>query len=261
MIPIESKGMTYFQFKEFQAPGLFHGVFSRKGGVSPEPWASMNLGGTVGDDPENVKENLDRLLEVSGLSRNQLVQVKQIHSDKVVKADFVSDTLEEGDAITTDRSGLLLIMRFADCVPVLYYDPVHQAIAIAHAGWKGTLKGVVSKVVMDMGAYYGSSPDQILVGIGPSIGPDHYRIGADVIRAVKKTFPADYDLVLHEDSDGVKLDLWKANEIHLRKIGVKKIENAKICTGCDISTWYSHRVEGGKTGRFAAVIGLLEDSQ
>jgi len=259
MIEIEDGGLLYYQFEEFQDQGIFHGVFSRQGGISPKPWHSLNIGGTVGDDPRNVQENLSRLLAASGYSYDQLAQVKQIHSAKVIKADIPVDAVEEGDAITTDQRGILLLMRFADCVPVLFYDPVHHAIAIAHAGWKGTLKGLVSEVVRVMGANYGTVPEQVLAGIGPAIGPDHYQVGSDVIKAAKEAFPDQYDQILNEDSDGVKLNLWKANEIHLRKCGVEKVNLSRICTGCELTKWYSHRAEQGRTGRFAAVIGIQQD--
>ena len=188
MIEIKKGGLLYYQFEEFQDHGLFHGIFSRQGGISPAPWDSLNLGGTVGDDPQNVQENLARLLAVSGFSQGQLAQVKQVHSAKVVKVDLPVDAVEDGDAITTDQRGLLLLMRFADCVPIMFFDPEHQAIAIAHAGWKGTLKGLVSEVVRAMRVSFGSLPEKIIAGIGPSIGPDHYQVGMDVIDKTKQAF-------------------------------------------------------------------------
>lgn len=257
MIERQSGDLRYFQFKALDEPNLFHGLFSRRGGASPEPWSSLNLGGTVGDDPQNVKENLARLLAVSGFKEDQLAQVRQVHSAKVVQANAAVDAVEQGDAITTDRKGLLLLMRFADCVPILFFDPARRAIAIAHAGWKGTLKGVAAKVVKAMESLYGTAPAELKVGIGPSIGPDHYLVGRDVIDEVKKVFPEEYEQVLMETIDGVKLDLWKSNEIYLRKMGVEQIEIAGICTGCETSLWYSHRAEKGQTGRFAGVIGLI----
>jgi YfiH family protein len=256
MIRRDSGEIRYFQFGLLESPELFHGVFTRKGGVSPAPWKSLNLGGTVGDDPGHVKENMARLLAATGFQDQQLVQVRQIHSARVIKADFPVDAGEDGDAITTDQAGLLLLMRFADCVPILFYDPENKAISIAHAGWKGTLKGVAAEVVREMRSQFGTSPEMLRVGIGPSIGPDHYQVGSDVIAEVKSAFPGEYDQVLIEAQDGVKLDLWKSNEIHLRKSGVTQIETAGICTGCSTDLWYSHRAEKGMTGRFAAVIGL-----
>lgn len=259
MNAVEQEGLVYYQFELLQEQGLYHGVFSRLGGTSPAPWNSLNLGGTVGDDPRNVEENLSRLLIVSGFEQSQLAQVKQVHSARVIAVDHPVDALEEGDGMTTRQRGLLLLMRFADCVPVLFFDPDRQAIAIAHAGWQGTLRGVAAEAVQAMGAQFGSSPDRILVGIGPSIGPDHYQVGSDVIEQTVQAFPHEYEQVLNEDSDGVKLDLWKANEIQLRKMGVEQIEVAGICTGCEVATWYSHRAEQGRTGRFAAVIGLDQE--
>lgn len=256
MIENQQGGIRYYQFEGFLAPGLFQAVFARKGGVSPAPWSSLNLGGTVGDQPENVRENLSRLLSVSGFSSDQLAQVRQVHSTKVIKADLPVDAVEEGDAITTDKQGLLLLMRFADCVPIVFYDPAHQAIAIAHAGWKGTLRGVAAEVVRAMMGHYGTDPGALRVGIGPSIGPDHYYVGSEVIEEVKSVFPDSFDRVIAEDADGVKLDLWAANQIHLRDMGVRNIDLSGICTGCDQELWYSHRAEGGRTGRFGGVIGL-----
>jgi YfiH family protein len=256
MIKTVHKGIPYFQFESLLSPNLFHGVFTRIGGVSPAPWSSLNLGGTVGDLPSNVTENLNRLLSVTGFSQSQLVQVRQIHSANVIYSQDPEDASREGDAITTNRRGLLLLMRFADCVPVLFFDPSNQAIAIAHAGWMGTLKGVVNEVIRSMKERYGSSPEQIKVGIGPSIGPDHYQIGSDVIELTKNAFPDDYERILNQESNGVKLDLWKANQIHLREMGIEQIEISGICTCCETENWFSHRGENGKTGRFAAVIGL-----
>ena len=204
-----------------------------------------------------MSENLNRLLTVSGFRHEQLAQVRQVHSSKVIKANFPVDAIEEGDAITTDQRGLLLLMRFADCVPILFFDQENQAISIAHAGWKGTLMGVAAEVVKEMESQYGTSPGRLKVGIGPSIGPDHYQVGSDVIAEAKRAFPEEYGQVLIEDDEGVKLDLWKSNEIHLRKSGVTQIETAGICTGCFTDLWYSHRAEKGTTGRFAAVIGLM----
>jgi len=104
--------------------------------------------------------------------------------------------------------------------------------------------------------HFGTDPSNLIVGIGPSIGPDHYEIGEDVVEEVKRTFPHRWDQILNTVLDRVKLDLWEANRISLKKAGVKHIETAEICTACNVNDWYSHRGEKGKTGRFAAVIGL-----
>jgi YfiH family protein len=253
---LEKQDLKYLQFSSFAMPGLTQAVFSRHGGISESPWSSLNLGGTVGDDPKNVNTNLDRLLGAVGFGSEQLVQVRQIHSADVIVADHPVDALQQGDAIITNTRGLLLLMRFADCVPILLADPVKQVIGIAHAGWQGTVKEVAFHAARAMEKKFQSNPSDIFAGIGPSIGPDHYVVGEDVIERVKSVFHAHVEDILIKDADGVKLDLWKANAISLRRAGVKNIEQSGICTACNTADWYSHRAEAGKTGRFAAVIGM-----
>ncbi len=252
----EEDGLKLFQFTSLTMPGINQAIFSRHGGLSQPPWSSLNLGGTVGDDPANVKGNLELLLKTVDYSSEQLVQIRQIHSSKVITARGPMDTIHKGDAIITNTPGLLLLMRFADCVPILFIDPVKKAVGIAHAGWQGTLSEIALHTVHAMETQFQSKPSDLLVGIGPSIGPDHYVVGDDVIERAEAAFPKQIEEILIKDRDGVKLDLWRANTISLKKAGVKMIELSGICTGCNINDWYSHRGEKGKTGRFAAVIGI-----
>jgi len=259
MISREAAGLRYFQFESLLSENLTQAVFSRKGGVSPIPWSSLNLGGTVGDEPDRVSENKNKLLAAIGYSHSQLAQIHQVHSAHVQivnKPMGRNSVLAQGDAMISNTPGLLMIMRFADCVPILFFDPVKNAAGIAHAGWKGTVKEVVIAVVNELESQFGTNPADLLTGIGPSIGPDHYEIGDEVIEKVKSTFNNNWDQILIIGPDSVKLDLWEANKISLRNAGVKHIETAEICTACSVKDWYSHRAENGITGRFAAVIGL-----
>ena len=259
MINRKLDGLKYYQFETLLFNELTQAVFSRLGGGSPIPWKSLNLGGTVGDDPVRVQKNKDILLGAIGYSSKQLSQVHQVHSAKVeivTGPDNNKSGLPQADAMITNIPGILLLMRFADCVPILFYDPVNKAAGIAHAGWQGTVKEVAFAVVNEMKKQYGTNPSDLIAGIGPSIGPDHYQIGIDVIDAVKDTYGNNWDQVLTPGPDEVKFNLWKANEITLRKAGVNDIETAGICTFCSVAEWFSHRGENGKTGRFAAVIGL-----
>lgn len=256
MIRIDKNGLRYYQFKSLRNSGIFHAIFTRLGGVSPAPWDSLNTGGTVGDDQTHVDTNLDLILNETGVNKENLRQVRQIHSSKVLIAGKSREGLFQGDAIVADQEGIYLLMRFADCVPILFLDPVNDAIGIAHAGWKGTVREVSIEVVRTMETQYHSKPENLIVGIGPSIGPDHYLIKDDVLNEVRNTFPDNWSEMIITTPDGVKLDLWKANEHSLRKVGVKNIEQASICTACNTQEWYSHRAEAGKTGRFAAVIGI-----
>jgi len=257
MIVQKSGKLVFYQFPHFNDSGLIHGIFTRLGGVSVSPWNSLNLGGTVGDDPSAVKENLNRLVKAVNSKIDQLAQVRQIHSARVVRIDQPVDAVDKADAMITNKPGPLLLMRFADCVPILYYDPKNRSAGIAHAGWQGTIKGVASQVVLEMGRNFGTDPEDLVVGIGPSIGPDHYQIGSDVLGLVEETFQQNAHQVLIWDGDEVKLDLWKANRINLEKVGVNNIVVSGICTGCNLEHWFSHRAEHGSTGRFASVIGLM----
>jgi YfiH family protein len=256
MTYLERNGLKVYQFESLKSPGLTQAIFSRHGGLSPAPWSSLNLGGTVGDDQTRVKGNLDLLLEAVGYKPETLAQVRQIHSAKVVLAERPMDVLFQGDAMISSTPGVLLLMRFADCVPILFFDPVKKAVAIAHAGWQGTIKEVSFHTVQSMIHELGTNPADLVAGIGPSIGPDHYYVGEDVIEQVQNIFPEELEEVLISDQDGVKLDLWKANQISLRRAGVTKIEISGICTACNTEDWFSHRGEQGNTGRFAAVVGL-----
>ena len=259
MILQDTEDLTYFHFSSFKQFPITQAIFSRKGGFSPEPWNSLNVGNTVGDDPQCVKLNLEKLLNELGYQENQLAQVKQVHSSnvKVVnKGNSSEKEFVQADAMVSNEPGILLLMRFADCVPIFLYDPLEYAVGIGHAGWKGTVSKVGAELVKTMEIEFGSSPKNLYAGIGPSIGPDHYRVGIEVAQQIKDVFPGQWQEMLKESNDGVKLDLWKANQLSLQKAGVTAIEISNICTGCHTDEWFSHRAENGRTGRFAAVVSL-----
>jgi polyphenol oxidase len=257
----EYEGIRYYTFSSFAGQPLVHGVLTRRGGVSTMPWASLNLGGTVGDAPAHVHENRRRAFHGIGLHLEAMYDVWQVHSAEVVVTDrprHPSTPHLEADAILTDRPGLSLFMRFADCVPILLYDPRRKAIGLVHAGWKGTLNQVAARAVEGMLAAYQTNPADILAGIGPSIGPHHYEVGREVAAQVRQSFGGEAASLLTPVADrpGVQFDLWNANRLVLERAGVRQVEIAGICTACHPEDWFSHRGEHGKTGRFGAVIAL-----
>jgi hypothetical protein len=150
-------------------------------------------------------------------------------------------------------------MRFADCVPILAFDPERKAIGIAHAGWKGTLAKAGPAMVEAMNIHFSSRPQDIRIVLGPSIGPDHYEIGQDVVSGVERVFKGQSERILLRHNGRTSLDLWTANRLLLEGVGVEKIEVAAICTACHPEDWFSHRAERGRTGRFGALIGLRDD--
>ncbi|MEW5872603.1 MAG: peptidoglycan editing factor PgeF [Chloroflexota bacterium] len=256
--------IRYFTFDSLEEHGITHAVFTRQGGVSPAPWSSLNVGGTVGDDPERVLENRRRSFQALGKSLESMYDVWQVHGIEVVctEAPRPADAAHlRADAMLTAQPGVTLYMRFADCVPIFLYDPRRRVVGMVHAGWQGTVNRVASKTVQVMQARYNSSPGDILAGIGPSIGPHHYPVGPEVVQQVRQAFGADGGDLLgveHRGNGryGVELDLWRANRLILEQVGVSQIETAEICTACHLEDWYSHRGEGGRTGRFGALIAL-----
>ena len=256
----ENDGIRYFVFDSFPVGELRHGVFTRQGGISAAPWDALNVGGTVGDEREHVRENRLRSFRALGRDPHSLYDVWQVHSADVVLATAPHDSSPpelKADAIITDRPEVTLFMRFADCVPILLYDPARQAAGIVHAGWQGTVRHVVAAAVRSMQAAFGSRPADMIAGVGPSIGPDHYEVGPDVIARVRETFDAEAGALLPSHGGHTYFDLWAANRLLLEQAGVTQVEVAGLCTACHTRDWYSHRAEKGRTGRFGALIALL----
>jgi polyphenol oxidase len=188
-----------------------------------------------------------------------IYDVWQVHSSDIVHTEAPRPLDVEhikADAIVTTNPEVTLFMRFADCVPVMMYDPKKKVAAIVHAGWQGTVKKIAAKTVDYLVAKFAVDPANLVAGIGPSIGPCHYQVGEEVVRAVKEQFPQDHDELIITNEGKWFFDLWRCNELQLSNNGVGSIEVARLCTACDTGTWFSHRAEKGKTGRLGAAIYL-----
>jgi polyphenol oxidase len=248
-----------FQFDIF-GKEVTQAVFTRRGGVSPDPWASLNLGSTVGDNLEHVRKNHQLALAALEREMASIFDVWQVHGVNVAIAEAprsVDKPHLQADAILTDKPGITLMMRFADCVPIMLHDPVRKVVGIAHAGWLGTVRGTIRFTVEAMQKRFKTNPADILAAIGPSIGADHYEIGAEVVSQVRKAFGIHAESLLSEKNSSTRFDLWAANHLLLEQAGVSQIEVAGLCTACATENWYSHRAEKGHTGRFGAVIALV----
>ncbi|MEJ5225632.1 MAG: peptidoglycan editing factor PgeF, partial [Anaerolineales bacterium] len=254
----ETHGVRYLTFDIFPR-NVIHAVFTRHGGVSPDPWGTLNVGGTVGDERSRVVENRQRCFRAVGRDPRSLFDVWQVHSADVVIANAPhpdSPPEYKADAIITDNPDVTLFMRFADCVPILLHDPRRGVVGIVHAGWEGTVKRAAGQAVRAMRAAYGCHPADILAAIGPSIGPDHYEIGTNVITRVQSSFGGRAAGLLHANSHGTHFDLWEANRVDLEEAGVGQVQVAGLCTACHREDWFSHRAFKGRTGRFGALIAL-----
>ncbi len=247
----------YYQFERLAGePGLRHGFFTRLGGVSQPPCASLNLGGSVGDAPEAVAENRRRAFAALGLAEGQVVTPYQVHSTVIARVGRAEggQAIQATDGLVTAEPGTALFLRFADCVPIMLYDAERRAIALVHAGWRGTLDGMADQAVAALQRHFGSRPQALWAGIGPAIGPCCYEVSADLAAQYEARFG---DGVVRAGDAGPHLDLAAANAIALREAGVPDVEQAGLCTACHVDEFFSHRKEAGQTGRMGAVVGLV----
>ena len=250
-------GLKFFYFDTLDLPGITHGVATRIGGESQPPWASLNVGGTVGDTPEIVAKNLVRIFKALGLDPTSKHDVWQIHSSeaKIVEFPLGSAEPEKADILITKQKNITLLMRFADCVPILLYDPVTQVISLVHAGRIGMLKGAPKETMRVLIESFGVDPQNVIAGIGPSICPDCYEVGPEIYSEFSDRMdPGELSTYFHTVDGKYHLDLWTCAESQLRNMGVEQIEISRICTADNISDWFSHRGENGRTGRFAALL-------
>jgi YfiH family protein len=254
----QQNGIRYYTFDIFPKT-IIQAVLTRQGGVSPRPWDSLNVGGSIGDDLAHVRENRIRSFKALGRAPESIHDVWQVHSADVVYADAprpLDTDYQKADIMLTDNPQVTLFMRFADCTPILLHDSQKQVVGIVHSGWLGTVRGAARSAVDAMQERYHTNPADILAAIGPAIGPDHYEIGEDVISQVKESFGEDAESLLEKHGESIHFNLWKANRLLLERSGVPQIETAGICTACNTEDWFSHRAEKGKTGRFGALIAL-----
>ena len=249
-------GVIINTFDSLPGDKLTHAVFGRTGGVSPSPYKSLNMSTSAGDRLENVRENRRRALCAVDLASTKTTMVWQMHGTHTIAISGRTDlTSTRADALITSAPSVSLFMNFADCVPILLYDPVKHAAGIAHAGWQGTVRGMAQHIVHEMGRNFGCRPADMLAAIGPSISAERYPVGPEVARQVQRAFPTRQDLLPYYNGS-VHFDLWGANTYALFQCGIKSIEISGLCTAAHTEQFYSHRAESGVTGRFGVVIAL-----
>lgn len=263
----ERDGTAVYRFDSLDPTLIDAFVTTRIGGVSKGAYASLNLGLRVKDNAADVATNRQTLFDTFGLPLTRSVWCKQVHADHVqvvAEADAGRGALDEGniiestDALVTEVDALPLCVTLADCVPVVIHDPHCRVVALAHAGWGGTVSRIASSTVRTMQAQFGCKTSDLIAAIGPSIGPDEYEIGEDVIGKAKRTFGSRAAEVLQAlPNGGISFDLWAANAIDLEKAGLdrEQIEIAGVSTATALGEFYSHRVEG-QTGRMIAMAAL-----
>ncbi len=256
MLRQQNGDLGYYRFASLACyEEVVHGIFTRLGGISPPPFASLNVSVSVGDEAEAVAANRRRICQTLALDDGGVVTARQVHGAQVFEVQD-GEQHPTADALITNVPGVALMLCFADCVPVALYDPFRQAVGLVHAGWKGTVEGVVRQTVWAMGAVYGCRVADLIAGIGPAIGPCCYRIGEDVAQLIRQAFTPQPPPLREGANGALYLDLWEANRRQLASAGVERIEVAATCTACHNDEFFSHRGDGGHTGRFGVVLGI-----
>ncbi|MEZ5315267.1 MAG: peptidoglycan editing factor PgeF [Chlamydiales bacterium] len=226
-------------------PKLIHGVFLRHGGVSQGEFSSLNFGLNQGDDPHAVAINRKRGLTILGIEDFTLLY--QIHSNRVVEA--TARLQEEGDALITQKKKLGLLILHADCQAAIFYDPIHHALANVHAGWRGSVANIYGKTIQKMKDRYGTQPQDLLIGISPSLGPEaaqfiHYQ------NELPSTFWP-YQI------KPTYFDFWQISQFQLNQAGILShhIEMANLCTYTHKEDFFSYRrcKQSGRHGTIAAI--------
>lgn len=243
------------------------GYTFRRGGVSTSPYESLNLGFHVGDEPEDVVSNRVRVAQNGFGDISEWVVARQVHGNSVTIVGAIDkgrgalsdeSAMEDCDGLITNEPDITLVVLVADCVPVLFYDPVHKAIGVAHSGWRGTTQHVVQQVILHMNFFYETKASDVQVSIGPSIRQCCYEVDEKVAEPVAAQFgpavlqprfgkPGKYLLSLQSC---VKQDLLAMG------VNPQNIDDTGICTSCHTDLLFSHRAEHGHTGRQCGLIRL-----
>ena len=231
-------------------PHVIHGTFTRRGGVSKEPCATLNVGESTSDSAESVKANREQIRKALDVAK--VIYPHQSHGVVVHRMTAKNqDIIPQADAMYTTEKNVGLAIQHADCQAAIFYDPVHEAIGVAHCGWRGTAQNIYARLIEAMQREIGTKSHNLIVCISPSLGPDH----AEFIN-YKQELPKE----LWEFGTGQKanhFDFWAISKSQLLKCGVleKNIEIAEVCTSCNTEDYYSYRAEKD-TGRNATIVAL-----
>ncbi len=249
---LAEKDLLYYQSPVLSAfPELQHGFFSRRGGVSPAPYDSLNLSFSVGDAHEAVMENRRRVQQALGLS--SLASASQKHGSEEVlvsaEPEATAGEFEAADILLTDRLGVGLLIKQADCQAVAIYDPGRGVLANVHCGWRGQVQNVLAAAVARLHTSFGCCPNELYAAISPSLGP----CCAEFLN-FRRDFPSEFWSYQVEPN---YFDLWRLSRDQLLAAGLRpeKVDLAALCTRCGSGEFFSYRRDH-RTGRQGTVIGL-----
>lgn len=260
--------LTFEGFEQY--PIADHLFTTREGGVSEGIYATMNLSFTRGDVEANVQENYRRVAVALSGKADDIVCSDQTHTTNIRivsredcgKGVVSKKDYTDVDGLMTNVPEIILGCFFADCVPLFFLDPVKQVVSVCHSGWRGTVGRIGAKAVELMRKTYGSNPEDVICGIGPSICRDCYEIGEDVAEQFRQFAFRDDILTRDETVPGMDqkyhLDLWECNRRILIEAGVvpEHIFTTNLCTCCNKDKLFSHRGSNGLRGNLGAFIKL-----
>jgi YfiH family protein len=248
-------GVVFYASALLDALGVRHGFSTRIGGVSPAPFDSLNLGnlqGTHRDMPENVQNNLQRFQAAVQLEDRQRIWLHQIHGNVVAVAKAgCTVSGSQGDALVSGDPTSCLLVRVADCVPILVSTPCGRFVAAIHAGWRGVVAEVVPAAIAALAQQSGTPSHEMVAAIGPCISREAFEVGPEVVEQFQKTFDA------RVIAGPRHVDLPLAVKLQLRAHGLSEsqIDRTDRCTVHHRDEFFSHRRDNGITGRMAAMIG------
>lgn len=266
----ENTNVVYLTYEALNAiDGIAHGFSTRCGGVSKGHLSGMNLSYSRGDEKGNVDKNYELISSAIGFAPENMVFTDQTHTANVRvtgRSDCGKGYSRERDytdvdGLITNEKNVVLSAFFADCVPLMFADPVNGAIGLSHSGWRGTVQRIGKRTVELMSENYGSRPEDIIAVIGPSICQSCYEVSSDVAEA----FMAEFDDRWHGDilykgrEEGkYQLNLQKANEIIFIETGLNRdnIQLPDICTCHNPQFLFSHRASNGMRGNLGAFIEI-----
>lgn len=239
-------------------PGVHAFVSTRQGGVSEGTYASFNLGLFVDDDPDAVRRNhallKAEIARLTGIADVRLQWMRQVHGVHVHEIDASATGLPEADAIYCTQPGIACAVLTADCLPVLMASDDGLEVAVAHAGWRGLVEGVLERAASRL-----RDPKAASAWLGPAIGPCHFEVGGEVREAfLQRARPDELDATRAAFRPGAQADKWYGDlyalaRIRLARVGMARVYGNVCCTVCDQDRWYSYRGEA-RTGRFASLI-------
>lgn len=264
MFRLSQKGpVQFFEAKELAELGfVMHAFCTRRSGVSQGGFASLNVGNLVGDKENNIIQNLNIIKDSFAIPENGLVMLTQMHGDRIIEIgekDLLPVTLNKGDGLITNRPGMAICVKTADCVPLLFVDRRLKVAGAVHAGWRGTALKIAAKMAGIFSERFSSRNEDIMVFIGPAIGPCCYEVDSPVFEAFSAIKGMERFFYKLERKDRWNFDLLNANRFQLIEEGVPgdNIWVADICTSCRQDLFYSHRAaKGRKEGRQLSFIML-----